>query len=325
MSSRSSYFSVLLILGLSVTGCSKDEGGTSAGIPLTEPPVTKATPSGLKSTSLMLRRRGEFSNFALDINEVKSRFFSSGPTQISELLKNIDTRIQEINTRSSESTHECLSATPVEQSITVMGNTEKAYFQCYDVFGDNTGGMLFGKNSDTWYLYQNVGAQRSLAKVTPVSGASGEYTVEAWFSVGQSNTSGCSSTWYGCSYGVIHLKANSSTSAIEMTVAGTGFGYCGAHLKSEGTNLFIQGSSGGSSDGTTWSCQAADTSCTLASSLTTSGSCGDIGVSSFELTSLGVSASSVGSGITLNGTSSDHVHFGPEVGALSAISGVSKF
>ena len=309
--------------------CGKNTSNSGAGIPLVEPPVTKATPAGLVSSAALLQFLSEdkIGILSLDISEVKSRFFSAGPTEIKNLLKSIDSRVDEINTRSKESTHDCLSTTPVEQTYTVFGQSQTVYFQCYDIFGDGSGGMLFGKKGDSWYLYTNVGQGRGLAVVAPISGSSGDYTVESWISVGQENTPSCSSTWYGCSYGGINLKANSATKAIEMTVAGTGFGYCGAHLKSEGTNLYVKGSSGGMNiDGTSWNCSTTDTVCTLSSSTAISGSCTAIGDSSFELQTLGVTGSSTfGTGITLDGSATDSLHFGPSVSGLSAIIGVTKF
>ncbi len=125
--------------------------------------------------------------------------------------------------------------------------------------------MVFGKNGNTWYIYQNVGAGRSLATITPVTGSTSEYTVEAWFSVGQNNATSYG-TWYGGSYGE------------------------------------------------------------LATDLTQSGTCTSVDSSSFELTSLGVtSQSTFGTGITLDGTSTDSVHFGYDVAGMSSISGVAKF
>lgn len=316
-----------------LASCSKNTG-VSAGIPLIKPPVMESTPSGLTSTRAQALERSasisapNLATSGLDTGELKSRFFTTGPTAIQNLLDSVDTRLNEINTRSAEGDPKaCLSATPVEQAISVLGTSQSAYFQCYDVFGDGTGGMLFGKKDDTWYIYQNVGAGRSLAKVTPdASGAAGKYVVEAWFSVGQSNTSGCSATWHGCSYGVIHLKANSATKKLEMVVSGTGFGYCGAHLNTDGTNFHFEGAAGGlAMDGSAWQCSASDTACTLASDLSQTGSCASLTETSFELTSIGADAAYGSEIVTLNGTSSDAVHFGPEVSGLSAIAGVSHF
>jgi hypothetical protein len=318
---------MFFVLLFAAVACGKNNSVVS--IPLIEPPVTKATPAGLIASSLLQSSalQGGGHLLSLDLSEVKSRFFSDGPTEIKQLLKDIDGRVSGINTRSSESTRSCLSATPVERSISVLGQTQTVYFQCYDVFSDGTGGMLFGKKDDIWYIYTNVGQQRGLALIAPVVASSGEYVVEAWVSVGQANGSSCSETWYGCSYGVIHLKANSAAKLLEMTVAGTGFGYCGAHLKSEGINLYVNGSSGGLSlDGLAWNCVAADSVCTLAAETSQAGSCSLISDASFELQSLGVDGqSAVGAGITLNGISSDSVHFGPSVTELSGISGVDKF
>jgi hypothetical protein len=324
MSLKNKSLLVTLACG-TLVACGKDRGA-GAGIPLVEPPVAEATPSGLTAASLL----SSYSLFALDLTEVKSRFFSTSPTEVSNLLAGIDSRLTEINTRSAETARACLSATPVEDTLTIFGESVTAKFQCYDVFGDNTGGMMFGKDGSTWYLYQNSGAMRSLVKVTPVEGSTDDYLVDAWMSVGQNNASSSScngGTWYGCSYGVIRLRAESAAKTFEMTVAGSGFGYTGAHLKSDGTKLYVKGAaSGGTSNGSTWSYTAADTTCVKASDLSAESDCSAISGSNLSLTTLGVTGhTDFGTGITLNGTTSDSVHFGRSVEELSTLSGVSAF
>lgn len=110
-----------------------------------------------------------------------------------------------------------------------------------------------------------------------------------------------------------------------MAVAGTGFGYCGAQLKTDGENLFIKGSPGGGYNGTAWSCSSADTACQSAANLAQAGSCSSVDHTTFELTSFGTTNSNYGSAITLDGSSTDAVHFGPDVSAMSSISGVASF
>ncbi|MGZ3773291.1 MAG: hypothetical protein ACXVCY_05885 [Pseudobdellovibrionaceae bacterium] len=306
-----------------LASCAKStDSSSSAGIPAIQPPVAKATPVGLKGTSIMSHGNGEVGTMSLSYTELQQRFYGAGPTKIDNLLSAVDTRMADINSRSTQGKHTCLDATAVQYSLSIFGTNQTAYFQCYDIMSDGTGGVLFGKKDNVWYLYQNIGAGHSFAVVTPVASSSGDYVVEAWFSVGIGNTP----NWYSGSYGVIHLKADSSTKNLEMAVAGTGFGYCGAQLKTDGTNLFVKGSSGGgTSDGSTWTCQAADTVCKLASDLTQAGTCSSIDNTTFQLTALGTTSSTYGSGTILDGTSTDDIHFGPSVTAMSAISGVASF
>jgi len=315
-----SLISVALMSVVTILISCSDSNSGGAGMPLIEPPVTAATPNGLKARSDGAR--------TLPIADVKSRFFAAGPTYITNLLQSIDTRISEINTRSSETARTCLSATPVAYNLTINGETLTGYFQCYDLFEAGVSGMLFGQKDGVWYLYQNVGQGRSYAVVSPVEGQTGKYQIKAWMSVGQLNATGtgCSSNWYGCSYGSIRLEANSYTNTFEMSVAGTGFGFCGAHLKSDGTNLYVVGSAGATSDGTTWTCAASDSVCTLAADTDTAGTCTSVNDDDFVFDTLGITGeSTVGTGITTDGTGTDSVHFGPSATEMAAIEGVSAF
>jgi hypothetical protein len=158
------------------------------------------------------------------------------------------------------------------------------------------------------------------------------YLVRAWSGVGYLNATGCGNMtgFDDCSYGVIQLEANSSSVTFEMSVAGIGFGYCGAQLKSDGTNVYGIGSP---DMGTT--CGASDTFCVAASDVTTPATCGSA-VKTLTLPALGrmsttgpnaggpgAAADSGASwaasqyprgssdGIVLDGTTSDSLYFGP--------------
>jgi hypothetical protein len=155
------------------------------------------------------------------------------------------------------------------------------------------------------------------------------YAVHAWIGVGENNgAGGCGTSWDDCSYGTIELRANPVTASFEMTVAGVGFGYCGAQLVSDGTNVFFTGSTDMGS-----TCNATDTLCAAANAGTPSATCTPA-EESFSLTPMGRTASSGpatvatpgDSGvqdfaasaypggdkdtIVLDGTSSDSVHVG---------------
>jgi hypothetical protein len=153
---------------------------------------------------------------------------------------------------------------------------------------------------------------------------SGAYTVEAWLSVGtlnQATSCGGNAYWDGCSYGVIHLRANPVAHSFEMTVAGVGFGYCGAQLASDGADIYAAGSS---DQGST--CGAVDTVCLDAADASSPGTCG-AALSTFALGGLGrkavtgtngawaasaYPADAAGSGnLLLDGSSGDAAHFGP--------------
>jgi hypothetical protein len=91
----------------------------------------------------------------------------------------------------------------------------------------------------------------------------------------------CTNPFARTSYGAIELTADESTRAFEMVVAGTGLGYCGAQLKSDGTSVYFAGSS---DMGAT--CNAAESTCGAASDVTMPGTC-SASTTSFALPSLG--------------------------------------
>lgn len=144
--------------------------------------------------------------------------------------------------------------------------------------------------------------------------ANGKVQTEIYGSVGLTN----GTDWSSGSYGGYHIKANNLVNNIEMTVGGLGFGFCGAYLNSDGTNIYLHGSE----DGIGQACQATASTCNLNANLASTGNCTALDTSTFHLAALGrnsttnyggqaVSASTYGSGVVLTGASNDSVHFGP--------------
>jgi hypothetical protein len=100
-----------------------------------------------------------------------------------------------------------------------------------------------------------------------------------------------------------------------MSVAGIGFGFCGAQLRSDGTNVYATGSE---DMGAT--CQPVSSSCVLASDLATAGTCTSL--MTFTHPALGREAGMGATtfaaslypsppNLTLDGTMNDDLHFGP--------------
>jgi len=251
-----------------VIGCADE--GTPANLPLVTPPVRAAVPSSLGGQTLAPR--------ALDSADVKSRFFSPSPTSVFRILEEIDGRVASINDRSqNEGKHPCIDQAPVAYTLTPWGQSVTFYAQCYETIGN--GFLQFAKKDDVTYLFVNVGSPVA-ARIAPVPSAPGKYTVHAWLSIGDGKTEG--------SYGVIELEADETRSAFEMTVAGIGFGYCGAQLKSDGQNVFGKGSL---DRGAT--CQPTDTFCGAAKDVALPGTCG-APLETFSLPPLGRKAGSLG-------------------------------
>lgn len=292
------------------TGTGQPTTSASLAIPLISPPVKDATPSALLvSTGLAL---------TLPASDFQSRFFSEGPTAIFNILDDIDGRIAGMNSRGNDNKPACLSQAAVPYTIEAFGTSIPFFAQCYEKLGAGTAHdpqlIQFAVVDGVTYLYQAVGQARAAAIVTPIVGTADQYKVQIWMGVGYLNTEGCSDTFDGCSYGVIRIEANSSDHSFEMAVAGVGFGYCGAQLKSDGTNIYAKGSLDGPG------CAAPDTLCVKASDLAAVAECSAI--TTFSLPTLGrnvtegahVSAASLYPevpNVTLTGEAGDSLDFGP--------------
>ncbi|MEO0812805.1 MAG: hypothetical protein AAFY60_08075 [Myxococcota bacterium] len=300
-------------------------GGTEISIPDTEPPVTEATPTGLRSSSGSAAANSV--RLALNSDDLKSRFYSQGPTEIASLLRGLDGRMNEIETRAAEDIRPCLEGDPVPMKLNVLGETVTAYFQCHDVFGDGTGGILFGEREGVWYLFENVGQVRQLAMIEPQE--EDTYSVDAFISVGQRNETSieCDQRYDGCSYGAIRLRADSAQNTLELSTAGVpnGWGFCAAHLKSDGVSLYSagQGVIGGS-------CTALSERCVLGADLTGEGDCSGLDADDLLLPVLGTQGEAgldterLDVELRFSGTDDDAM-FGPEPGGFLEIDGVTAF
>jgi hypothetical protein len=275
-----------------------------------------ATPAGLQAH--VARRAGSGADAVLPAADLRERFFSgAGPTDVMRLLASIDDRLTEVN--DTESHRACLDNPAVPYTITPAGQSVELVAQCYRRFGAATPGdpsfLQFGVRDGKTSLYVAVGAARLAAIIAPIAGST-DYTVEAWYGVGYNNASSCGSTgtFDDCSYALAELHADPSSHAFEMAVAGIGVGFCGAQFASNGTVLWGAGST---DMGAT--CNARATTCVSAADLTTPASCG---ASSYVVPALGrragAGAHDFGASaypdvpnLTLDGTSSDALHFGP--------------
>jgi hypothetical protein len=299
--------------------------GTGAELPLISPPVRAATPPGLQASTA--RRLGAAVEAMLHASDLRDRFFSgSGPTNLTTILGSIDQRPTEINTAGGRP---CLEQAPVDYTITPFGQSVTLSAQCFRAFSPSAAGdvafLQFGASAGKTSLYVAVGAARVAAVVTPIDG-SADSTVDAWYGVGYTNATGCGSTgtFDDCSYAVTQLHANPATKAFEMSIAGIGVGFCGVQISSDGSSLHGIGST---DMGTT--CNDPATLCVSAAALDTPAACPSL---SFTLPALGrkagAGAHAFGAsgypavpGITLDGTPSDSLHFGP----LAPTGGVGDF
>jgi hypothetical protein len=284
-------------------------GTSSVDLPLITPPVRAAAPAGFGGTSA--RRAGQIAplDATLSPDDIKSRFFSPGPTEVFQILQSVDDRISEVNSATTPAA--CLEQAPVSYPLHVFGQDVAFEAQCYRTFTGASGPpafMQFGSDAGTTYLYVTGGAARLAARIA------GD-TVDVWYGVGYTNDMCGGGTWDGCSYGVTQIEAQPDAHAFEMTVSGIGVGYCGVQLRSDGSVIYGEGSP---DMGAT--CAAVASLCANASDLSAATACD--AVSTFALPPLGREA---GSGaqpfgasqypadptIVLDGTPSDSLGFGP--------------
>ena len=310
---------------VALVGCgTSGTSGTSVDLPLISPPVRAATPAGLSASAAA--RRADFAP-TLQPSDLHDRFFSgSGPTDLMTLLGEIDQRLTD--TGGAASGAGCVDQAPVAYTITPAGHSVELVAQCYQQFsGAKSSGpafLQFGQRDGATSLYVAVGAARLAAIVSPIAGST-DHTVDAWYGVGYTNATGCGSTgtFDDCSYALAELHANPASHAFEMAVAGVGVGFCGVQFASDGSKLWAVGSGDMGS-----TCNTRATACVSATDLSTTDGCAP----SFALPALGRNA---GAGahqfgasdypdtldVTLDGTDTDSLHFGPEaptagVGAL---------
>ena len=301
-----------------------------------------ATPSAFGGTGARAALRGvsgvQSKRFALDSADLKSRFFSAGPTSIFKILGDVDALIEDINRSARKNEAACLTQEPVAYDLTPWGQTLTFYAQCYrSLVGSPASSSFFqfGQKDGFVYLYVATGAQHVAARIRPVGEVApdggivpGKYSVDAWIGVGYNNATSCGpmTGFDSCSYGVIELHSDESRLGLELSVAGIGFGYCGARLKSDGNHVFAIGSPDMGE-----SCVVASTLCVAASDVTTPEVC-DPQLSMFGTPALGRQAASGSNGalgpsqypgktdnqIVLNGTPTDSLGFGPSAPAPGA-------
>jgi hypothetical protein len=348
---RSALCACLLVSSLLGCGAST---GAGANLPLITPPVRAATPAGLvvdnaKLTPGLTSQSGIGRKLsALGADDIKSRFFTMGPTSIFSILSEVDSRIAEVNKSTRDES--CLTQEPVPYQITPWGQTLTFYAQCAHSYvkdlDNSTQFFQFGQKDGITYLYIFNGAEHVAARLTPPNlatpgaidggivsadssdggvtqlAAGSAYRVDAWIGVGYNNATSCGpkTGFDDCSYGVIELHTDSVRRGFQLSVAGVGFGYCGAQLASDGTTVFARGSI---DMGTT--CQPIDSLCVAASDISTPATC--LGsLSSFSSPALGrqltqgvnMSGPSQYPGgtsnqIVLNGTRTDSLAFGPDL------------
>jgi hypothetical protein len=140
--------------------------------------------------------------------------------------------------------HTCLTTTPAIQTYSLpSGQTFSVKLQCLDRFGDSWIALGFdnalaadgGSASDGGDFYFVEGQTGGMGGAYHVNSASGD--VEAWISVADSTAPNNSQV-------IMHLLT-ASAHTVELSLAGSGVGFCSAHLKADADHLFIRAKTNG--------------------------------------------------------------------------------
>jgi len=265
------------LVALYACGKKDDKGsGGSIGAPQAYPPTALVTPSTLVTSSgtksaltvnaaatlnAVAKVTGlnamtalpEPSDKTAVMNEVKSRLFSAGPTNMLNLVKNVDNRMKEYDSRVSgmEKAPTCLSSTPVDVSTTfsvpaATGTTTFPLFgQCQETASPGLT-LMFGKKDNDWYLVDGAtkdldGSDNCVMTMAKISGTSdADRVVDAYMAVvskGQTNN-------FSGSSALMHFKANVAAGTLELTAGGVNIGGEQIHAKTNATHVYVRMQSG---------------------------------------------------------------------------------
>ncbi len=299
-------------------------------MPRVYPPVRAATPTELinnPSFAAMPFRRGEDqqafgmarqAQTAITLaTAIQERFYSTGPTDLLRIVKALDDRVQGLDL--DLAAHPCLAAPPVEHFYALPGGqTFRVRLQCLQRFG--TPGMSTGWVG--WGRARPIGADAGATRVPADAstnaaedhldagsgatdgsefylvegqegGNGGAYhidqhgNVEGWIAVAEREIPANSQV-------IMHLFTNAAASTLELALAGSGVGFCAAHLKTNPSLLFVGGKTNAppppgimQAVGTQY-CDEPRAGCFLADNLATdlgsdSASCAAIGPASFDV------------------------------------------
>jgi hypothetical protein len=234
-----------------------------------------------------------------------------------KILDDVDDRIRGINDRLEMGQFGCIrSIAPVAYTLKGWGGPNVTFYaQCTESWsgGLGAGFDMFALVSNTFYMFVSGGETQVAARVTTSGGnLSAVSKVEVWYSVGLLNVNG--------SHAVVRIEAvPGATPVFEMTVAGTGVGFCGAQLRATSATMNVTGSAD-----TGATCGTVDSICSTANDTSVAATCGT-DVTDFVLPALGrlaytgpggsaLEASaypSTGGNVFLLASGADDTHFGP--------------
>lgn len=271
-------------------------------LPYVTPPVAQAAPTVFVISINTQSHPGKFATLAkrfrvqsLNPQTVIDRFFNptGGPSNLFGILKQIDGRVQGINSRLGTQFAACMASAATPYVISTWGLNTTFYAQCSETWSGPQGQTTtegfdqWGVHGGNFYLFEGGGESHVAAILYNFNQTGGPDLVHAWYSVGCINRNG--------SHGVVEILARPKDGIFEMTAAGGGLGFCGAQIKSNNHTMNVTGSE---DMGT---CGSVETVCVSAQDISQTTTCtGD--VNTFQLRPIGRTAYSiVGSGCRLQG------------------------
>ena len=238
----------------------KNAVGSGIGAPQAYPPTAKVTPVTLlalsgTSTMLQLGAKTGAKPFTFDLlGTVKDRLFTTGPTNLLQLVKNVDIRLSGIDAQVAGNSTKpaCLSETATDYStvfaVPKATGTEgfPLFIQCKETYSgpnstEQTGLVLVGKKDDTWYLLDgNVTTTSGVMGFYKVSGTSDADRVVDGYMMLMSSTAATLDDKFDGSTGVMHFYADVAKGTLEFTAGGVGFGFSQIHAKSNATHFYVE-------------------------------------------------------------------------------------
>lgn len=210
-------------------------------IPPLQPPVIAATPASLRSTATQSIANNQLQavTAASIISQIKARMFSSGPTDFTYRLGQIDSRMQATIKRNNEGDgRKCLSSTPISwnpSSFLPASASFPMWFQCQETMSGSSGlTVYFGVLNNVSYIAELQLSPR-IAVLARVSNDGNN--VHAWQIVaGSTATSPVS---------YVQIIADRSAQAIEVSTAsldGPAFDIgCGVRLRTSPAYVYTIG------------------------------------------------------------------------------------
>lgn len=227
-------WTLVAAIACTTAACSSGEGIDPVFV---YPPVRANTPAGLATEaplSQIANAGGDGGPHELpSFGEiVKARFYNDGPTDLLSLLRALDERMKSFDVRAKEQPHACLDGPGVATTFALPGGaTFTAKLQCLDTHGDGSGWSAFGSDGDDFYLLE--GQPRGMGAVYRVSRVTER--VEGWMAVAdEAHVDDMSQV-------IMHLVSDRDAGTLEIALAGSGVGFCGAHVKMDQDLIYVQG------------------------------------------------------------------------------------